>query len=270
MTLSDVDYVNPPESEDFQEGLFNVDQEAPELDWKEFIYPFRDTWAQGQHVAIIGPTDSGKTTLAFHLLPIHIYVCIFGTKPRDKNLDKITWKPKGQFQVKKKAPPPGKYLKLERWEDLPHHKFPRRIIWPDAKDMYSAQKQKGAFQQAMQVMYREGGWTLYIDELWFLGRELGMEHEVRMWLQQIRSNNGTLLVSSQRPSRIPVEVYDQSRHLFFFRDNDERNLSRMSGIAYRSAGMIRHTVANLKPFQCLYVNTRSGEMYRLICPELKG
>jgi hypothetical protein len=75
-------------------------------------------------------------------------------------------------------------------------------------------------------------------------------------------------MGAQRPSRIPLEMFDQTTHLFFWRDNDERNLKTMGGIGWLSAGPIRSFVANLDPYQVLYINTRNGQMWRTTAPEL--
>jgi hypothetical protein len=99
---------------------------------------------------------------------------------------------------------------------------------------------------------------------------LGMEKEARIFLQQARSNDISFVVGAQRPSRIPLEVFDQTTHLFFWRDNDEINLKRMGGIGWMDAQPIRYFVANLEPFQVLYINTRKGWMYRTTAPELKA
>jgi hypothetical protein len=250
--------------EDLQGNVLVAD-DAPQVHWNDFGPWFARQWGQGQHVAIIGPTDSGKSTLAYNLLPIHIWVVIFATKPRDKTLNAMTYSPKG---VRNKVPA-GQYVKLDKWKNLNMRKYPRRILWPNALDLYSSERQRQVFQEALSIIYREGGWTVYLDELWFMSADLGLTHEVRTYLQQSRSNEVTLVVSSQRPSRIPVEVYDQSRHLFFSRDNDERNLSRISGIAWKSRKIIMNYVANLEPHEFLYVNTRSGIMCRIVCPELR-
>jgi energy-coupling factor transporter ATP-binding protein EcfA2 len=260
------------DEDDLPDGGVILQGDAPIISWREFCSFFVPGWKQGQHVAIIGPTDSGKTTLALNLLPIHIWVVILATKPRDETLDTlIAPVRKYRWFGKAKALPAGKYLKMDQWDTkLDLHKFPRRILWPNALDLYSAETQLKVFKQALEIIYREGGWTLYMDELWFMSAELKMAHEIRMYLQQSRSNKVTLVISSQRPSRIPVEVYDQSRHLFFSRDNDERNLSRISGIAFQSRHMIMNLVANLEPHQFLYVNVLTGYMCRLTCPELQS
>src|SRR5690349_6421632 len=62
---------------------------APPVSWDDFYGYFGANWRQGEHVGLIGPTGSGKTTLAMWLLPLRKYVVVLGTKPRDKTLDEL-------------------------------------------------------------------------------------------------------------------------------------------------------------------------------------
>jgi hypothetical protein len=43
----------------------------------------------------------------------------------------------------------------------------------------------------------------------------------------------------------------------------------MGGAGHLSSRAIQGFVANLEPFQALYINTRNGWMYRTRAPELK-
>ena len=78
-----------------------------------------------------------------------------------------------------------------------------------------------------------------------------------------------MMICAQRPAgnRL-VELFDQTTHLFFFRDNDEPNLRRISGVGWLSSEAIKAFVANLEQYQFLYVNTRTGWMYRSRAPKL--
>lgn len=217
---------------------------VPMVPWDQFAPRF--DWRQGEHVGLIGPTGSGKTNAAFWLLPMRRFVTILATKPRDSSLEKF-----------------GKrngYKKIERWEKLSHTKYPRRILWPNARALDAQAVQQKAFAEALGIIYRQGGWCVYMDELWFIGQVLNLTRTVKIYLQQARSMGISLVVSSQRPAWIPVEVFDQSTHLFFYRDNDERNLSRIAGIGYLNANTIRTVVASLPEYHVLYVNTRTGTM----------
>lgn len=222
------------------------------IEWNEFIATKFD-WKQGEHVALIGPTGAGKTTLALGLLPMREYVCVLGTKPRDNTLDNLA---------------KNGYKKIDKWKAMDPRIYPRRILWPDATKLReSTEKQKAEFRDALDAIYKEGSWCVYIDELWFIIHHLKMEMDVRTYLQQARALDISLMVATQRPAFVPLEVYDQSTHLFFWRDNDERNLRRLSGISFRSAKEVREVIADLPLYDVLYINTRDGVMVRTRAPK---
>lgn len=225
---------------------------APVLPWAVFTGKvFR--WRQGEHLAMIGPTGSGKTTLSLHLLGLRKYVVALGTKPADQTLDMLV--------------NDAGFKRFESWENVESDRYPKRIIWPDARALHSAQAQRREFRNALAEIYRQGSWCVYIDELWFIIHHLKLELEIRTYLQQARSIGISLAVATQRPAFVPLEIYDQSTHLFFWRDNDERNLSRISGISWRSSADIKHLISELERHQVLYINTITGDMFRTTCPE---
>lgn len=223
----------------------------PYVSFETFMRAFQ--WKQGQHLAIIGPTDSGKTTLAMQLLPKQPYVTAFATKPADDTMDELASK---GYKVFKRWPQSWPYNSVKR--------YPRRIIWPPIRSMdkETQDRQREVFTEAMAAIYGEGGWCLYLDELYTIAEQIGMAKEVKFYLLQARSLKISLAVGTQRPFWVPLEVYDQSTHLFFFKDNDERNLSRIGGISWRSSDLIRKTIANLNPHDFLYIHATTGGMVR--------
>lgn len=239
--------------------LLAVKPLAPRVTWDEFLRVFH--WNQGQHLAMIGPTESGKTNLAIHLLDRPKYVAVMATKPRDDTMRALQ-KNSGYKVLRAWLPWYG-------W--LSPDKAPRRIIWPyiGRLDPATVKNQRERLHEAFQHVYSEGGWTLYVDELWYIINTLKLDFDVKMFLLQARSLNVSLAVATQRPAFVPLEVYDQSTHLFFWRDNDERNLSRISGINWRNANEIRTIVANLKQHEFLYVHN-SGYMVTSTAPLVKG
>lgn len=234
--------------------LSRLSTEAPRIPWDVFIKNHLK-WNQSEHFALIGPTGQGKTTMLTNLLPLHPYVVVFATKPRDSTMQ-------GLIRTG--------YHAVKRWQSLDAVKFPRRVLWPDAVSLDSVENQRSVFHDAFLRIYREGGWTVAIDELWYINNVLKLDMDVRLYLLQARSLGVSLLVATQRPAFVPLEVYDQSTHLMFWRDNDENNLRRLSGISYRSADLIRSLVSELERFQVLYINTRTGEMLRTRAPKIEG
>ncbi len=236
------------------------DDLAPVVEWDDFArYVFG--WQQGEHVGLIGPTGSGKSTMTYAILPMRRYVTFFATKPKDPTLEAFARK--GGYQRIPDWPPKTRLGRPVSAEDMP-----RRLLWPDASTIGAVSRQQAVFRRAIADIYGQGGWSVVFDEFWMMNSILELEDESRILLQQARSNDISFVMGAQRPSRIPLELFDQATHLMFWRDNDERNLTRMSGIGWLAAGPIRAFVANLEPHQVLYVNTRSGDMYRTTAPEI--
>ena len=235
---------------------------APRIPWDYFLGNVFN-WQQDEHVGLIGPTGTGKSNLTYQILPLRDYVTFFATKPRDDTLEKFSRKA-GYVKIPDWPPTKGRGpLKHE----LTAREMPKRILWPDAKQLHARVHQADVFYRAMTDIYAQGGWCIVWDEFWYMCQMLKLETEGRVLLQQARSNKISFVMGAQRPSRIPLELFDQASHLFFSRDNDERNLERISGIGWLASDPIRYLVASLDRYEFLYVNTREGWMYRVKSPE---
>jgi energy-coupling factor transporter ATP-binding protein EcfA2 len=225
---------------------------APRIPWPDFLARVFD-WQHGEHVALIGPTGQGKTTMLRHILPLHPYTTIFATKPADRTLD--PFRREG-------------YRQFDQWASIDPRVVPRRILWPDASRIDSLGSQSEVFRDAFARIYRERAWTTAVDELWFVTNKLKLKSEVDTFLTQGRSIDLSMVNSSQRPAWIPTTVYDQSTHLFFWRNNDGRAQQRLGEINNADASLVRDIVGNLDRHQVLYINTRTGEMCRTRCPQI--
>lgn len=223
--------------------------DIPRVPWDVFLKKL--VWRQGEHFALIGPTGQGKTNMLINLLPLREYIAVIATKPQDDTMDALAEQG---------------YKILKRWERISAKKFPRRILWPDATSLDSDTVQQTEFHHAFALIYRSGKWTIAIDELWYIVNVLSLGKDVKTFLLQGRSLGVSMIMCTQRPAWVPLEVYDQSTHLMFWRDNDETNLRRLSGISYRSASLLRDIIPDLDRHQVLYINTRTGDMMRTRAP----
>lgn len=244
-------------------GDLPPDEAAPILEFEDFMSYVFD-WKQNQHVGVVGPTEQGKTNLVYHLLALRKYVAYLAIKTKDETLDAFAAKG-GYVRIEDWPPKVGKMFKRAATPD----EMPRRLLWPDATQLDSEARQAAVFRRALHDIYSQGGWCPVFDDYWYLAHILGFEKDTKKFLANARSNYIPMVVCAQRPAgnRL-VELFDQSTHLFFFRDNDEPNLKRIGGVGWLSADMIRGFVARLDRFQFLYVNTREGWMYRSTAPEL--
>ena len=114
-----------------------------------------------------------------------------------------------------------------------------------------------------------------IDDAYLIGVLYGMNQELdRHWIAG-RSNNASLFTSLQKPSgtvggAVSSFAYDSPTHLFFGRDNDERNLQRISEIAISEIDpqqikdIVRHLpvrrVGNSAVSDMLYLDRRGPYM----------
>lgn len=217
-----------------------------DLAWRQFYPGFANSWHQGEHVSLIGPTGQGKTTLALELLPIRKHVVALGTKPKDPTLSKLLKN--------------HNYTRIESWNDRKLQE--RLLLWPRMGHEKDIAKQRREFYTALNAIYREGYWCVYIDEARYLAEMLKLQTMLKLLWTQGRSNKLSIVAGAQRPAFVPPEIFDQSTHLFFWGDNDEINLKRIGGIGYLNSKMIRELVADLDRYQVLYVNSRTGTMCR--------
>lgn len=230
--------------------LARVASDAPRVPWDDFTRDHFD-WQRGEHLALIGPTGQGKTTMMRHLLPRHPFTTIVATKPADRTLEPFMR---------------DGYRRMERWHSVDPRVIPRRIIWPDASRLDSMPNQSRVLSDTFARIYRERAWTVAVDETWFATNKLKLRGDIETILTQGRSIDLSMLNSTQRPAWIPTAVYDQSTHLFFWRNNDGRAQSRLGEINNVNSTLVKDIVGNLEKHQTLYINTRTGEMCRTRCP----
>lgn len=149
-------------------------------------------WRQGEHVAVVGDTGTGKTFLLSRLVRYRSHVVILKTKRDD------TWKEFRGFRRVKDA------------RAMDNVYADRLIVDP------AYEKQAEVGYDLLERAWRSGGWTVVIDELWYTER-LGLRGQVERLLTQGRSERLTTIVGMQRPVFVSRFALSQCTHVFSFR-----------------------------------------------------
>jgi hypothetical protein len=224
------------------------DPEPPgSVEWHAFWEWFRREWQQGEHVSLIGPTQTGKTTMGLAILKRRTYRVVIGTKKSDPVLSRL--------------------IREGEYEDVPAvpvqaDRIPRAVIWPRHRRIGDAVRQRQIIERALEEMFAAGKWTVFADEVSYLCRDLGLGNVLRTLWQQGASDGVTVVAATQRPAWVPLDLYSAPTHLFLWRTNDEQDLRRIGGLNGLSPKVVRQAVSQLDVHEALYVNTRRGHLWR--------
>lgn len=248
----------------------DIDQAAPRLEWPAMFSYLQREFQQGDHVAIIGPTGTGKTHMALEIAEIRTYVLVVACKPRDP-LVTDTMK-RGYWHV------PGNKLEIPYADGVPLHK--RVVYWPRlskaVSDKMPAHRrlkaerdlQKPLVGGALGYVRSNGHWALVLDEGTWICRDLNLQREVDSALFQFRTLNASMIVLGQRPAWMGRYVLSQPTHLFLFNTNDTNDKKALGDIGGVDTKLVQHLVGQLDKngHECLYINTRHYEMFRTVAP----
>jgi hypothetical protein len=128
-------------------------------------------------------------------------------------------------------------LRNSRWELSPGH---------------DKEKQWTEFHAAAELIFRQGGWTVFLDELFYLDDKLGLGDDIETLFTQGRSKHITVMAGLQRPQGVTRFALSQATHNISFglegrdvrvmREVNERWAAAISGLnRYEFAWFYRPT-----------------------------
>ncbi len=229
-------------------------EQVPYSPWATFLDEFQTHWpantnGRAEHVTLVGPNGQGKTVLALELLKERArrrdaHIVILATKPRDRELSALGWPIIREW-------PPG-------------YGQPRVIFWPRfPKDVRrAAMMQRMALDPVLADIFAEGKRTVYVDEAFYLTDVLKLEYTMRQFWTQGRSNDLLVVAGTQRPVKVPREMFSECRWFIAFRTADEDELRRVGEIGGVDSKTLREVIRTLKPHEFVCCQTRTGVMVR--------
>lgn len=229
-------------------------QGIPVVDYYEFWNEFE--WQQSKHITIVGTTGCGKTTLELELVTEREYVIFLGTKELDETQAELI--PLG-FRI---ASHPEE-ISLDISKKWVLHPGKIKLRGESAQGMRA--RLRNFYQNALDYTFAQTAWAVVIDEGRFVCQFLGLKDEVQLLYLQGRSQHNSVVMGTQRPAWVPLEAFDAATHLFFFKDNDQKNIARIAELAGLDKRAVQLAVPQLESTedeggQFLYYNTRSDQM----------
>lgn len=236
------------------------DLTTPFTPWDELVGG-AFVWKQSQHITLIGPNGRGKTNLLTHILPMRKYKVFLGTKRKDSTQDALV---RGMGD--------SKYRVARSWGEV-HQDISRNwMLRPPFPKDASVEQLKAyhakVFREALMGMFREGGWTIAMDEIRYLTAYLKLQDVIELLLLQGRSLGLSIVSGTQRPRSVPLEAYSMASHLFFWHTPDHEDVARVAELASIGRSTVMEVVPALDAdkHECLYVNVKSGHMAVTIPP----
>ena len=179
-------------------------------------------------MAIVGDTGTGKSTLAEKLLQTREYVLVFRSKK-----DEVKW---------------TGYRRIRKAEDMSALSDSRLVLAPPLAS------QVREFWLALNRVYRDGGWTPYLDELFYLDDKLKLRDPIETLLTQGRSKHLTVVVGMQRPVQVTRFAISQCRHVLSFWQ-EGRDAKELAAATRPAVGDI---VASLDEFEFVWFSRPRG------------
>lgn len=227
------------------------------VDRRDFLYN-RWSYELGNHVTFLGPTQTGKTTLAFQLLKATTVPEVPGVvlvmKPRDAVVS--NWAHDLKYRIIRDWPPPvthTKYVKPPGYCVWPPHTFDKDPRIDDAR-------LADVFGRTLANCYKTGNKVVFADEVYGLTEELKLGRQLNtIWSRGAAMGCG-LWASSQRPYSIPQLAYGSAEHLFLAKDPDKRSRDRYGEIGGIDPDLVKEVTQKLDKHQWLYIRRTGPEI----------
>lgn len=221
-------------------AIFNPpnDDEPQEITRSQWLAYMRGTWRQGQHVAIMGRTGRGKTTLARDLMALRGWTVVLAIKRKDDTLETF---PKAGYKIIKKWPPSFDQRRV--------------VLWAKPKSLDDMTEQRKQITAVLNDVYSNGGWAVLFDDVARIANALGFKKWIATMLSEARSSHASIVSAMTQPSSvtqaIPSEVWRQVRFIVAFYYRVGRDLDSIADIVGYNRSTLKRWMDMLGPFDFL-------------------
>lgn len=222
------------------------------MKWQKLEGRFLREWGrpdgkvEAEHLAILGPTGSGKTVFMTHVLKMRAllrssHAVIIATKPADGSMARMGWPV------------------LNKWP--PNYGQNDVIYWPKApkpEDQVEYQKQK-INNMLNDLWGPEANIIVAFDEIAYIETELRLKTLITRYWREARSLKITLVATTQRPRFVSRYMFSEPTWGVAFRPNDEDDAIRVAEILGGKKRYIDVLLNDLERHEFIMVHKPSRE-----------
>jgi hypothetical protein len=211
------------------------------VEWSTFIRWFKDEWAPGQHIALIGPTGEGKSTFAVGILQLRKWVLALDPKGEDETLAA------SGFQRITAWPPENKIR-----DDIAEGRPARLIVGGSIRTDEDKKRLVALMHKTIAGVRAEGRWTVYADEFQLLAdrRMYGLDKPVEEMLVAARSKGVSVVTSFQAPAWVPKAATRQATFCVLW---PTRDLNMIKAVAESMGRQWQEIVAAVRELPSYHV-----------------
>lgn len=248
-------------------------------EWGTFLRFMRDRWEPGQHIANIGPTGEGKTTVAAQLLAQRKYVLALDPKGEDETLSasgftRVTslprphpWSPGYRYSPKGRT-----WHAIE--QDIAEGRPARLIVGGPSDSLEADARLIRLMNDAIAYARHARGWTLYVDEFELVSsqRMFRLGPPVERMLISARRAKTSVFTSFQAAAWVSKHATRQARYAVVYSTGDRDMIKSVAQSMGRDWRALAEAVDELDPFYVLVIprGKNGGPMILTTAPRLPG